>query len=77
MNVKIYSRRKRYYADLEGLPGSPPIGDGRTPQEAVACLFARLVGMNGEQTEWFNYVDKNTLFINGKPWEDNPLASKR
>ena len=41
-------------ADLLDLPGSPPVGEGRTEAEAVADLFRRVIA--DKSTNWLTYV---------------------
>lgn len=43
----------QYKADLEDLPGSPPVGIGKTPEEAVAVLFFTLISQG---IGWIRHV---------------------
>lgn len=77
LNIELYKRGNSFYAEIPGLPGSPPIGTGKTGAMAVACLFHRLITCT--DTPWLTYMGKfdGNLMINGRPWTDIPGASKR
>ena len=59
MKIKITKRmdakpKYRFYANPVDLPGSPPIGYGRTEKEAVGEMFMRLFI---EHDAWIEYID--------------------
>lgn len=54
MTIKLEKSGNTFRADCLDLPGSPPIGDGQTKEEAVACLLLR---MHLGRERWFNYID--------------------
>lgn len=59
-----------WFADLQGLPGSPPIGNGKTKEMAVACLFFRIIS---EWETWGKYLTPlRGLSINNEAWVHNP-----
>lgn len=53
MIIKIEKSEEGYRADLKDLPGTPSIGRGKTPEEAVAALFFVLIS---EGIEWIRHV---------------------
>lgn len=62
MKIKIEKVKGGYRADFIELPGSPIVGDGKTPEMAVACLFCRNV-------DNLKRLDINYLEINGKEYK--------
>ena len=46
MNIKIEEQSDHFRADCLDLPGSPPVGIGRTKELALACLFHRMLFEN-------------------------------
>lgn len=75
MKVKITKivRKKYtdYQADLLDLPGSPWIGRGETPQEAVVFLFYRI--MHDPTVDWRKYIDFSKVEI--EEVEDLPISN--
>lgn len=63
MKIKIEKSGGGYRADFTEIPGSPPVGTGKTEGAAVATLFIR-------NFEWVKKLDHNYLEINGKPYEE-------
>lgn len=57
--TKLTRNDEKYKADLLDLPGTPPIGEGNSPEEAVASLFFRL--LSEKSTNWFAYIKLGTL----------------
>jgi hypothetical protein len=80
MNIKIMEIGKCknfehcYQADCEDCPGMPPVGYGKTPEEAVAALFYLLLfDKTGgpDSKNWIEYIKfGEPIIINGKMWED-------
>lgn len=56
MRIELTKREERphYVADLVDLPGSPPLGEGDTPELAVANLWLRLVQ---DADKWRKYME--------------------
>jgi hypothetical protein len=81
--INVKSEKKRgncFQADLKDCPGSPPVGYGKTKEEAVAALFFVLM-FNGtcglHPVNWLSYVRQDEpIIINGKMWK-NPVKCKR
>lgn len=48
-----------YQADLVGLPGSPPVGNGDSPNEAIISLLRSIL----HETKWMQYIDFNGLRV--------------
>lgn len=63
MQIKITKINKYYGADLQDLPGSPPIGVGETPEQAVANLFYSILCPNRGSTNWVHYIDWRTCGV--------------
>lgn len=55
MKIKI-TKITRYRADLVDLPGSPPCGDGDTPERAIANLFLFILRLRGQEN-WLRHID--------------------
>lgn len=43
MRIELEKSEGKWRADCKDLPGTPPVGIGRTQEEAVAMLFAKLL----------------------------------
>ena len=66
MKIDIEKSNDHYRADCKDLPGSPPVGLGDTPEEAVACLFWRILF----EGNWHTYIPKDEpIIVNGKKWD--------
>jgi hypothetical protein len=69
-----------YQADCQDCPGSPPVGYGKTKEEAVAALFYQfLFGHTGgpHSHSWLDFIKfGEPIVINGKIWE-NPVRMTR
>lgn len=79
MKINIEKSEDHYRADCKDLPGCPPVGLGNTPEEAVVCLFWRMLfedtgGSNGGS--WLRFLKKEPIVVNGKKW-DWPESYKR
>ena len=64
MKITLTKSSKGWIADFPELPGSPPVGDGETKHEAIACLFFR----NIENLPKLRSINE-TLEINGQLWQ--------
>jgi hypothetical protein len=62
MDIKIIQYNDKFIADMVDLPGSPPIGEGRTEYESVAYLFFRLLQPNIVEN-WRKYMDFSNLSV--------------
>lgn len=51
-----------YRADLKDLPGSPPCGEGKTKEEAIAKLFYMILHPD-ERTDWRVYIDWSSVNV--------------
>jgi len=56
MKIKIWGNVGNYFADIEDLPGSPPIGKGVTKIEAVVNLALHVLN----DTVYLPYIRGNT-----------------
>lgn len=69
-----------WQADCKDCPGTPPVGYGKTREEALAALFYLMMfdstcGPN--PSNWLKYIKKGEpIVIDGKMWED-PNKNKR
>jgi hypothetical protein len=55
MKISIQKISKNYYiADCIELPGAPPIGQGKTKDEAVKILLLRILS---EAMTWHSYLN--------------------
>jgi hypothetical protein len=50
-----------YRADCLDLPGSPPCGDGKTKEIAMANLFLAITA--GDRSDWLQYVKRGSVEI--------------
>jgi hypothetical protein len=62
MRIEITKINRWYGADLKDLPGSPQLGAGETPEEAVASLFYSIL-MNREGIDWVKHIDFTSLEV--------------
>lgn len=62
MQIVIEKSGSTYAADLQDLPGSPPVGTGPTPEEAVADLFRRLLHP-ADKDNWVQHIDFSTVTV--------------
>lgn len=73
MKIKIEEGSDHYRADCVDLPGSPPIGLGKTPELAMAHLFWMMLfsRTGGNYNElWHNFVEQqDPITVNGVEWE--------
>lgn len=60
MNILIRKQKNAFIADLNDLPGSPPVGWGGTPEQAVASLFLALIS---DFETWGKYIDKSKVTL--------------
>lgn len=65
MNIEIKKCDNVYIADITGLPGSPPVGKGKTKFDALCELFFLIT----HHPYFIQYMDKTTFSINGKPFK--------
>ena len=74
MNIKIEESSGGYRADCIDLPGSPPVGTGKTKEMAIACLFFLMlfsIPCSGESRKWTDYIVRGEpIMINGEVWKD-------
>ena len=54
MKILIQKTGNTYRADLQDLPGTPTIGEGDTPEMAIACLFYRL--LHPPRPDWIDHI---------------------
>lgn len=67
MKIEITWSKDHYRADLIDLPGTPPVGLGRTPELAVACLWWTCMR---ESTKWLEYINlSKPIIVNGETWD--------
>ena len=87
MNIKIIKVDGGFQADCKDCPGSPPVGCGKTKEEAVAALFFVLMFNRPHpkpgpfphslDDSWLTYIKQSApITINEKVWED-PTTKKR
>jgi hypothetical protein len=70
MNIEITKKeRKLYYADCVNLPGSPPIGLGKSLEKALIALLVRLLYSDTFKKYFNDYELKITL--DGKDFKWN------
>lgn len=72
MKIKLEKLSKGWRADCLDLPGSPPCGDGKTKDMAIAALFYSLI----KEGTWTKYLKLNEpLWINERiyssPWKNS------
>ena len=65
MNIEIKKYDNVYIAEITGLPGSPPVGKGKTKIAAICELFFLIT----HHPYFIQYIDKTTLSINNKPFK--------
>lgn len=71
MKIHLEYSVDHWRADLLDLPGTPPVGLGRTEALAVACLFWRLMyeSTGGSDTRpWLDSVEKSPIIVNDEIW---------
>ena len=86
MNIEIIHINKDnnfdecFQADCEDCPGSPPVGYGKTREEAVAALFFLMMfgsTRGPSPTNWLKYIKQDEpIVIDGKVWK-NPCKTQR
>lgn len=74
MKIKLEKQKKGYYtADCLDLPGSPPIGTGKTKELAMACLFYLMkfeFPQVGSDRTWFDYIKMGEpIVVNDVVWD--------
>lgn len=84
MKIKIIEIEKSrnfdacFQADCEDCPGMPPVGYGKTKEEAMAALFYQLMfGNTGgpDPVSWLSFIKlEDPIVINEKMWE-NPIKN--
>lgn len=60
MKISIQKRGDDIAADMTDLPGTPPIGLGKTETEAIARLFWSILL---EKDTWLKYLDLKSMQI--------------
>lgn len=69
-----------WQADCKDCPGTPPVGYGKTREEALAALFYLMMFSNtggSNPSNWLKYIERGEpIVIDGKIWED-PNKNKR
>lgn len=72
MRVTIKRDKKEaevFIADCIDLPGSPPVGYGRSRQEALLYLLYALLVSSTQETNWLEFLKKDEpLMVNNTPW---------
>jgi hypothetical protein len=63
VRIEIEKSGDTYRADCKDLPGAPPVGEGKTKEEAVASLFYRLLFNHADGTYWTRYIKSDTFFV--------------
>lgn len=81
MKIKLEKQKGYYTADCLDLPGSPPVGNGKTKELAMACLFYLMKFESphvGSDRTWFDYIKLGEpITVNGVMWEQPTSFSKR
>lgn len=60
MKISIQKSGDEITADMLDLPGTPPVGRGKTETEAIARLFWSILL---EKDTWLKYLDLKTMQI--------------
>lgn len=73
MKIKIEKQSDHYRADCLDLPGSPPVGVGRTPELAVSALFYLMLfdrpGPASDTRNWACYIKRDEpIIVNDEVW---------
>lgn len=63
MRIEIEKSGDTYRADCKDLPGMPPVGEGKTKEEAVASLFYRILFCSADETKWTRYIKSGTFEV--------------
>lgn len=63
MRIEIEKSGDNYRADCLDLPGTPPVGEGKTKEEAVASLFYRILFCSADETKWTRYVKRDVFEV--------------
>lgn len=75
MKIRIEEFPDHYRADCLDLPGSPPTGQGKTKELAVAHLMWLIVftttdgGRNYKWSEFLELTKEEPIEVNGVVWE--------
>jgi hypothetical protein len=80
MKIKVEKQPDHYRADCLDLPGSPPVGVGRTPELAVAALFylMHFDKPSVHADNWMKYIKLDEpIIINDEVWSYPQSYSKR
>lgn len=65
----------RYCAEVDGLPGSPPVGRAETKEKAVAVLLYNLMVMS-HRTDWIQFC-RSKLDMSQFEFEDRCKSISR
>ena len=72
VTINLQKIESGWMADIEELPGSPPIGTGRTKAEAVSHLFLRLITKHPEYLKYIQPCESLKLVVKNDPTNLHP-----